>query len=159
MIADAGYRVIIPDLHKGQTAVDKEEASHIMSNLDFPAAIEEVGKTADFLFSEGSSRIGIIEFCMGDALTLGSLAKHDLICAGASFYGFNQGLFRPKELNGKAVQGHFGGELIGFSDITAANKLRDMQCESTCAAPTRTRLSTLRCEPSCTCLGKSFIFL
>ena len=29
-IAEAGYRVLVPDIYKGSIAVDKEEASHKM---------------------------------------------------------------------------------------------------------------------------------
>ncbi|EIE18786.1 dienelactone hydrolase, partial [Coccomyxa subellipsoidea C-169] len=62
------YRVLIPDLYKGSIGVDAEEASHLMNNLDFKAAVEEI-KTADkWLRETGSSKVGATGFCMGGAL-------------------------------------------------------------------------------------------
>ena len=37
-IAKEGYRVLVPDLYKGELGVDVEEAHHLMSNLDWDAA-------------------------------------------------------------------------------------------------------------------------
>jgi carboxymethylenebutenolidase len=34
-LAASGFRVLIPDIYKGAVGVDKEEASHLMSNLDW----------------------------------------------------------------------------------------------------------------------------
>ena len=36
--SEGGYRVLIPDLYKGKLGVNVEEAHHLMSNLDWPAA-------------------------------------------------------------------------------------------------------------------------
>jgi carboxymethylenebutenolidase len=36
----ASVRVLVPDLYRGKLGVDKEEAHHLMSNLDFPNAIK-----------------------------------------------------------------------------------------------------------------------
>ena len=37
-LAEAGYRALVPDLYRGKVAKAADEASHIMSNLDFPDA-------------------------------------------------------------------------------------------------------------------------
>ena len=36
--SEGGYRVLIPDLYKGKLGLNVEEAHHLMSNLDWPAA-------------------------------------------------------------------------------------------------------------------------
>lgn len=125
-IADEGYRVLIPDIYKGKLGVDKEEASHLMSNLDFVNAVAEVSEAAAFLKAEGSPAVGVTGFCMGGALTMGALAASKDIAAGAPFYGVNFGLFDiPTQLSSKPVQGHFGAEdnLVGFSDAETGKKL------------------------------------
>ena len=71
---EGGYRVLIPDIYKGKMGVDKEEASHLMSNLDFQNAVKEISEAAAFLKNEGSPVVGITGFCMGGALTMGALA-------------------------------------------------------------------------------------
>jgi len=124
-IAGEGYRVLIPDIYKGKVGVDTEEASHLMSTLDFPAAVKEIAAAASFLKAEGAPKVGVVGFCMGGALTMGSLAASDDLICGAPFYGVNFGLFDTKALAGKPVQGHFGrlDSMAGFSDPATALKL------------------------------------
>lgn len=125
-IAKEGYRVFVPDIYKGKMGVDAEEASHLMSSLDFANAVEEISKAAAYLKSEGAPAVGVTGFCMGGALTLGALARSPDLIAGAPFYGVNFGLFTD-ELNQKAIQGHFGQEdkLAGFADAETANQLKE----------------------------------
>jgi|TARA_B100000513_G_scaffold159516_1_gene76941 carboxymethylenebutenolidase len=124
-IAAQGYRVLIPDVYKGKLGVDKEEAHHLMSNLDFPAAVVEIGDAASYLKEEGAPHVGVVGFCMGGALALGAAAKSANITAAAPFYGVNFGLFSAEELVGTAIQGHFGREdkMMGFSDAATGEKL------------------------------------
>ena len=76
-----GFRVLVPDIYKGKLGVDVEEAHHLMSNLDFPAAVEEISAAATHLKAEGSSKVGVVGFCMGGALAMGSLPSEDIACA------------------------------------------------------------------------------
>ena len=39
--AEAGYHAIVPDLFRGKLATDADEASHMMSNLNFADAAEQ----------------------------------------------------------------------------------------------------------------------
>mmetsp|Transcript_5185 Transcript_5185/g.11527 ORF Transcript_5185/g.11527 Transcript_5185/m.11527 type:complete len:239 (-) Transcript_5185:299-1015(-) len=120
-----GARVLIPDIYKGKLGVDKEEAHHLMSNLDFPQAVKEISEAAAFLKAEGSPKVGVVGFCMGGALTMGGLAASPDISCGAPFYGVNFGLFDAAQLKDKPVQGHFGAEdkMTGFSDPETGKKL------------------------------------
>ena len=123
-LAQHGYRVLVPDIYKGKKGVNAEEASHLMGELDFPKAIEEISIAAQYLKKTGSPAVGVVGFCMGGALTLGALAASDDIVAGAPFYGVNFGLFDAKKLN-KPVQGHFGAldTMEGFSDPATGARL------------------------------------
>lgn len=38
LLSTQGYRCLVPDLYKGKLGVNVEEAHHLMSNLDWPAA-------------------------------------------------------------------------------------------------------------------------
>ncbi len=58
----AGYRVIIPDLYRGKLGVDAEEAHHLMTNLDFVAAVDDIRGAAKLLKSEGTAKVR--HFCM-----------------------------------------------------------------------------------------------
>lgn len=123
---DGRFRVLIPDLYKGKKGVTVEEAQHLMSELDFPTAVEEILEAVAYLKAEGAPRIGIVGFCMGGALTLGALAASDDLVCGAPFYGVNFDLFDIKKLANKPIQGHFGAldTFKGFSDKEAAEKLK-----------------------------------
>lgn len=127
-ISEQGFRCLVPDLYKGSLGVDMEEAHHLMSNLDFPAAVGEIMEAAKFLNQDGSKGvgIGITGFCMGGALTLLSLAEEsgtDITC-GVPFYGVPEGL--DCSTISKPVQGHFGelDGMAGFSDAETAKTLR-----------------------------------
>lgn len=124
LIASKGYRAIIPDLYKGKLGVDAEEASHLMNHLDFATAVTEIGDTANFLKEEGSTKVGIVGFCMGGALTLASVAKYnDLFACAAPFYGTPAGAdFSNVTI---PVEAHFGvnDNMAGFSDIKTAESL------------------------------------
>jgi len=125
-IAGAGFRVLVPDIYKGKMSVDKEEAHHLMSNLDFPNAVKEISEAAAHLKQvEKSPKVGVVGFCMGGALTLGALAASADIECGAPFYGVNGQLFECSALAAKPVQGHFGEKdaMTGFSDPATGKKL------------------------------------
>lgn len=40
-LAEAGYRALVPDLYRGKLAKAADEASHLMTNLNFPDAAEQ----------------------------------------------------------------------------------------------------------------------
>ena len=70
-LAAAGYRALVPDLYRGKSTVEAEEAHHLMSHLDFgDAATQDVRGAVQFLKAGGSAKVGVTGFCMGGALTL-----------------------------------------------------------------------------------------
>ena len=78
----------MPDLYKGKLGVEAEEANHLMGELDFPTAIQEICTIAKWAKDTGASTVGVTGFCMGGALTLCALQACDEIVAGAPFYGY-----------------------------------------------------------------------
>ena len=124
-LESAGFRVLIPDLYNGRVGVDAEEASHLMENLDWLKARNQLVAAARFLREEGSPKVGTLGFCMGGALSLvGAQASPDVSCA-VTFYGMpGRELCQPETIT-KPVQGHFGelDAMEGFSDPAAAKAL------------------------------------
>jgi carboxymethylenebutenolidase len=57
-----------------------------MSNLDFPAAVKELGEAVAYLKASGASKVGVVGFCMGGALSFAA-AQHAGVDAAAPFYG------------------------------------------------------------------------
>jgi carboxymethylenebutenolidase len=87
-LAEAGYRALVPDLYRGKVATAAEEATHLMSSLNFlDAASEDIRGAVQYL-KQSSKAVVVGGFCMGGALTLLSALKVPEMDAGAVFYGF-----------------------------------------------------------------------
>src|SRR6202035_3685360 len=87
-LASAGYIALVPDLFRGKTTVEAEEAHHLMSGLDFgDAASQDIRGAVQYL-KEQSERVGVIGYCMGGALTLLALCQVPEVSAGVVWYGF-----------------------------------------------------------------------
>src|ERR1700683_5275446 len=69
-LASAGYRALVPDLYRGKSTVEAEEAHRRMSGLNFgDAASQDVRGAVQFMKAR-SKKVGVTGFCMGGALTL-----------------------------------------------------------------------------------------
>ncbi len=86
-LADAGYRALVPDLYRGKLASAADEASHLMTNLNFPdAATQDIRGAVQYL-KQTSKKVAVGGFCMGGALTLLAAGRVAEMDAGACFYG------------------------------------------------------------------------
>jgi carboxymethylenebutenolidase len=88
-LAACGYAALVPDLYRGCSTVEAEEAHHLMSGLNFgEAAAQDVRGAVMHLKAQGSARVGVTGFCMGGALTLLALASAPEADAGVVWYGY-----------------------------------------------------------------------
>lgn len=86
-LALAGYRALVPDLYRGKSTVEAEEAHHLMDGLNFAdAASQDVRGAVQFL-KAGSTKVAVTGFCMGGALTVLSLCSVPEVDAGVIWYG------------------------------------------------------------------------
>lgn len=88
--AAAGFVTLAPDLYHGQTAAEPDEARKLAMALDRQRAIDEIAAAVKYLSSlpqVGSSKIGIVGWCMGGGLALSTAAQKDEIGAVVCFYG------------------------------------------------------------------------
>jgi carboxymethylenebutenolidase len=86
--ARAGYIALVPDLFRGKTTVEEEEAHHLMDNLDFgDAASQDVQGAVQYLKTR-TDRVGVTGYCMGGALTLLALNAIPEVSAAVVWYGF-----------------------------------------------------------------------
>lgn len=86
-LAEAGYRALVPDLYRGKVAKAADEASHLMTNLNFPDAAEQDIRGAVQFLKQSSKKVAVGGFCMGGALTILAAARVPEMDAGACFYG------------------------------------------------------------------------
>lgn len=86
-LAQAGYRALVPDLYRGKSTVEAEEAHHLMTGLDFgDAASQDVRGAVQYLKAAGN-KVGVTGFCMGGALTLLAACAAPEIDAAVVWYG------------------------------------------------------------------------
>lgn len=86
--ASLGFVALAPDLYHGKSTVDAEEATHLMKGLDWGRATQEIaGATLHLRKTEGCSKVCVVGFCMGGALTV-IAATLPGVDAYAAFYGF-----------------------------------------------------------------------
>jgi carboxymethylenebutenolidase len=86
-LAEAGYRALVPDLYRGKVARAADEASHLMTGLNFPDAAEQDIRGAVQYLKQSSKKVAVGGFCMGGALTILAAARVPEMDAGACFYG------------------------------------------------------------------------
>ncbi len=87
--AQAGYRALVPDLYRGKSTLQAEEAHHLMDNLNFgDAAGQDVRGALQYLKASGSAKAGVTGFCMGGALTLLAAVFAPEADAAVTWYGY-----------------------------------------------------------------------
>ena len=87
-LAGAGFTALVPDLYRGKSTVEAEEAHHLMSGLNFgEAASQDVRGAVQFLKARGG-KVGVTGYCMGGALTVLTLTMAPEADAGVVWYGY-----------------------------------------------------------------------
>jgi carboxymethylenebutenolidase len=87
-LAQSGYLALVPDLYRGKSTAEEEEAHHLMTSLDFGDATAQDIRGAVQYLKQQSQRVGVTGYCMGGALTLLALSQIPEISAGVVWYGF-----------------------------------------------------------------------
>nr|KAG5687305.1 hypothetical protein BaRGS_016906 [Batillaria attramentaria] len=123
---DGSFVTIVPDLYRGKVATDNEEAGHLMSNLDWQGAVQDIRACARYLKQQGCSKVGVTGFCMGGALSLAAAALVQEVDAAAPFYGIPSPELCDVSKIKIPVQCHFGtdDEMAGFSCAESQKKLK-----------------------------------
>jgi carboxymethylenebutenolidase len=86
--AQAGYNALVPDLYRGKSTVEAEEAHHLMSGLNFgDAASQDIRGAAQWLAARGG-KVGVTGYCMGGALTVLAMTMVPEAAAGVVWYGY-----------------------------------------------------------------------
>lgn len=86
-LALAGYVALVPDLYRGKSTVEAEEAHHLMTGLNFSDAASQDIRGAVQYLKMRAPKVGVTGFCMGGALTLLALTNVPEADAGVVWYG------------------------------------------------------------------------
>ncbi len=105
--AAAGFSALAPDLYRGRVASTPDEASHMMTGLDFGDATHQDLAGAVKFLRERCGKIGVTGFCMGGALTIAAAVHVQELSAAVCFYGIPPATFADPARIKIAFQGHF----------------------------------------------------
>ena len=110
--AAEGFVALAPDLYRGATTEEPDEAGKLMMTMNIEQAAKDMSGAVDEVArrSGGATAVGVIGFCMGGGLALMIAANRgDLVKAVAPFYGLIpwEGAQPDYTKMTAAVQGHY----------------------------------------------------
>jgi len=126
--AAAGFSALAPDLYRGETTTEPDEAGKLMMALNLDRAASDLRGAVDFLLGHDavdSDRVGVVGFCMGGGLAMVvACDEPERIGACAPFYGLIPWEGAQPDLSAlqAPLRGHFA-ELDGFFGPDAAREL------------------------------------
>ncbi|MEN8182762.1 MAG: dienelactone hydrolase family protein [Myxococcota bacterium] len=123
--AREGFVALAPDLYRGESTADPDEAGRLMMSLEIPRAARDLDGALQALLNQHAvegSRVGAVGFCMGGQLALYAATRNPGIGAVVDYYGIHPSV--TLDLSGleAPVLGIFA-ENDGFVTPEAARKL------------------------------------
>lgn len=87
--AAAGFVALAPDLYRGESTVEPDEAGKLMMALNLDQAAKDLSGAVDLLLERtGRDRVGVVGYCMGGGLALVlACQRPDAVAAAAPYYG------------------------------------------------------------------------
>ncbi|CAA9255964.1 MAG: Dienelactone hydrolase family protein [uncultured Acidimicrobiales bacterium] len=123
--AAEGFNALAPDLYRGETTTEPDEAGKAMMALNLDQAGRDMSGAVDFLRDKGNGRVGVVGFCMGGGLALVlATQRPDAVSAVAPFYGLIPWKDAQPDYSKlrAAVQGHYAAE-DGWANPDAVRSL------------------------------------
>lgn len=120
--AKAGFFALVPDLYRGETTDQPDEAQQKLMGLNVAQAEQDLVGAVDYLVERaGVSEVGSTGYCMGGALCLYAAAANPKVAASSSFYYvFPHGKPEWSNIEGPVLM-HFGtsDDFIPVADAEA----------------------------------------
>jgi carboxymethylenebutenolidase len=103
-----GFTAFAPDLYRGKVAKKADEAEKLMGAMDRKQAVEDISRAVEALRQRApGTKVAVLGFCMGGALTLAAAAKDGSVSAAVPFYGIPQEELADVTKIHCPVQGHY----------------------------------------------------
>ena len=125
--ARAGWNALAPDLYQGRVTQQPDEANHLMTGLDFPGATHQDIRGAARQLAAQGSKVAVMGFCMGGALTVAACVHVPEVSAGVCFYGIPPKDFADPARIAVPFQGHFANRDDWCTPAAADALERDMK--------------------------------
>lgn len=109
-LARAGFVALAPDLYRGESTADPDEAGRLMMDLEIDRAAGDLDTAIEWLRRRDGvlgPRVGVVGFCMGGQLALSAAARNESVGACVDCYGVHPNVrIDPATIRG-AVLGVF----------------------------------------------------
>ncbi len=125
--ARAGWNALAPDLYQGRVTQQPDEANHLMTGLDFPGATHQDIRGAVRHLGAQGSKVAVMGFCMGGALTVAACVHVPEVAAGVCFYGIPPKEFAEPARIAVPFQAHFANRDDWCTPAAADALERDMR--------------------------------
>lgn len=136
--AAAGFVAVAPDLYHGASATEPDGAGKLMMALNLAEAGKDMSGAIDLLQQRtGSTKVGVVGFCMGGGLALvAACQRPDAVAAVAPFYGLIPWASAQPDWSALTakVEGHYAANDAFFTPENAAAlqaQLRDLGKDAT----------------------------
>ncbi len=123
--AAEGFVALAPDLYRGESTSDPDEAGRKLMALDIAQAGKDLRGAADHLLgldAVSPKKVGALGFCMGGQLAVFAATEHEQISACIDFYGIHPNVQPDFSTLRCPVQAHFGNT-DEFVTVEAAREL------------------------------------
>ncbi len=123
--ATKGFVALAPDLYRGESTTNPDDAGRLMMALDIDRAVEDLRGAIAFLLQDSSvagDQVGTVGFCMGGQLALAAACQNPQVGACIDFYGVHPNVTLDFSGLEAPVLGLFA-ERDGFVSPEVARKL------------------------------------
>ncbi len=128
--ASEGFVALAPDLYRGESTSNPDDAGRLMMALDIDRAARDLVGAVEYLMGSGAATgetVGVVGFCMGGQLALAAGCKSPKVGACVDFYGVHPNVTLDFSALSAPVLGLFG-EKDEFVSPEVARKLeRDIR--------------------------------
>lgn len=126
-LAREGFVALAPDLYRGESGSDPDEAGRLMMDLEIPRALADLDAAAQELLNTDAvdgSKLGVVGFCMGGQLALAAGCRNQRIGAIVDFYGVHPNVSLDFSSLGAPVLGIFAenDDFIPAAAVAALGK-------------------------------------
>jgi carboxymethylenebutenolidase len=131
--AAEGFTALAPDLYRGKSTTEPDEAGKLMMSLNLDEASKDMGGAIDYLKGSDAVRgkgVGVVGFCMGGGLALKlAVDRASDVAAVVPFYGLIpwEGATPDWSKLDCAVLGHYASQDSFFTPEAAADLERTLE--------------------------------
>lgn len=127
--AREGFFALAPDLYKGDTTTEPDEAAKLMMGMQIDRAARDMSGAVDAVMARsGRDRVGVIGFCMGGGLALVLATRRpDAVAAVVPFYGLVPWSEAQPDFSAMSaeVQGHYAEQ----DEFTSPEAVRELEAK------------------------------